>query len=70
MRFNERNAVHPTDFQSYDTERIRKEFLVEEIFAEDEIVLTYSLYDRYIVGGAFPVGKELPLERIRLEISE
>ncbi len=62
MRFNERNAVHPADFQSYDTERIRNEFLVEEIFAKDEIVLTYSLYDRYIVGGAFPVGKELPLE--------
>jgi len=62
MRFNERDAVHPADFQFYDTERIRKEFLVEEIFVKDEIVLTYSLYDRYIVGGAFPVGKELPLE--------
>lgn len=62
MRFNERDAVHPADFQSYDTDRIRKEFLVEEIFVKDEIVLTYSLYDRYIVGGAFPVGKELPLE--------
>ena len=62
MKFNERNAVHPADFQSYDTERIRKEFLVEEIFVKDEIVLTYSLYDRYIVGGAFPVVKELPLD--------
>ena len=30
MRFNERDAVHPEDFQSYDTDRIRKEFLVEE----------------------------------------
>ncbi len=62
MKFNERDAVHPADFQSYDTDRIRKEFLVEEIFVKDEIVLTYSLYDRYIVGGAFPAGKELPLE--------
>ncbi len=62
MKFSERSAVHPDDFTSYDTERIRKEFLVEEVFLKDEIVLTYSLYDRYIVGGAMPVGKELPLE--------
>ncbi|HEC41758.1 MAG TPA: 5-dehydro-4-deoxy-D-glucuronate isomerase, partial [Bacteroides sp.] len=62
MKFNERFAVHPADFQSYDTEMIREEFLVEEIFLKDEISLTYSLYDRYIVGGAFPVDKELSLE--------
>ena len=62
MKFNERYAVHPTDFQSYDTELIRDEFLVEEVFLKDEIVLTYSMYDRYIVGGAFPVEDELPLE--------
>ena len=62
MKFHERFAVHPTDFQSYDTEMIRDEFLVEEVFLKDEIVLTYSMYDRYIVGGAFPVEDELPLE--------
>ena len=62
MKFNERFAVHPADFQSYDTEMIREEFLVQEIFLKDEISLTYSLYDRYIVGGAFPVDKELSLE--------
>jgi 4-deoxy-L-threo-5-hexosulose-uronate ketol-isomerase len=62
MKFSERYAAHPADFKSYDTEKIRKEFLVEEVFLKDEIVLTYSLYDRYIVGGAFPVKKELPLE--------
>jgi 4-deoxy-L-threo-5-hexosulose-uronate ketol-isomerase len=61
MKFNERYAVHPADFQKYNTEEIRKEFLVEEVFVKDEIVLTYSLYDRYIVGGAFPVSRELPL---------
>jgi 4-deoxy-L-threo-5-hexosulose-uronate ketol-isomerase len=62
MRFTERFAVHPVDFQDYDTEMIRNEFLVEEIFVKDEICITYSLYDRYIVGGALPVSKELPLE--------
>jgi 4-deoxy-L-threo-5-hexosulose-uronate ketol-isomerase len=62
MKFNERYAVHPGDFKNYDTECIRKEFLVEEVFLKDEICLTYSLYDRYIVGGAHPVSKKLQLE--------
>jgi 4-deoxy-L-threo-5-hexosulose-uronate ketol-isomerase len=62
MKFNERYAVHPVDFKKYDTDRIRKEFLVEEVFVSDEICLTYSLYDRYVVGGAYPVNKKLALE--------
>jgi 4-deoxy-L-threo-5-hexosulose-uronate ketol-isomerase len=62
MKFNERYAVHPEDFKNYDTDRIRKEFLVEEVFAKDEICLTYSLYDRYIVGGAYPVSRKLALD--------
>ena len=62
MKFNERYAVHPKDFKKYDTDRIRKEFLVKEVFVKDEICLTYSLYDRYVVGGAHPVDKKLELE--------
>jgi 4-deoxy-L-threo-5-hexosulose-uronate ketol-isomerase len=62
MRFNERFAVHPDDFRSYGTDKIRDEFLVSEVFSPDEIIVEYSLYDRYIVGGAMPVGKKLMLE--------
>lgn len=62
MKFNERYAVHPKDFKRFDTKRIRKEFLVKEVFVKDEICLTYSLYDRYIVGGAHPVNQKLELE--------
>jgi len=62
MKFNERYAVHPKDFKKFDTNRIRKEFLVKEVFVRDEICLTYSLYDRYVVGGAHPVNKKLELE--------
>jgi 4-deoxy-L-threo-5-hexosulose-uronate ketol-isomerase len=46
----------------YDTKRVREEFLIENIFFQDEIYLVYSMYDRYIVGGAVPVGRELILE--------
>ncbi len=62
MKTELRNAVHPLDFEAYDTERIRKEFLIENIFEQDEILLVYSMFDRYIVGGAMPVGKTLKLE--------
>ncbi len=62
MKFNERYAVHPDDFKKYDTAQIRKEFLVDTLFVKDEIVLEYSLYDRYIVGGACPVSGTVLLE--------
>ena len=62
MKIDLRYAAHPLDAKSYDTERLRKEFLIENVFIADEISLVYSLYDRYIVGGAMPVRKQLKLE--------
>jgi 4-deoxy-L-threo-5-hexosulose-uronate ketol-isomerase len=62
MKIELRYASHPEDFKSYGTERLRKEFLMENIFTKDEISLVYSMYDRYIVGGAMPVDKALLLE--------
>lgn len=62
MKTELRYAAHPLDVKKYDTEKLRKEFLVENIFIKDEICLTYSMYDRYIVGGAFPVTKALSLD--------
>ncbi|MCF8362290.1 MAG: 5-dehydro-4-deoxy-D-glucuronate isomerase [Prolixibacteraceae bacterium] len=57
-----RYAVHPEDFKKYDTQRIRDEFLIENVMVDDQISLTYSQYDRYIVGGAVPVTKKLELD--------
>jgi 4-deoxy-L-threo-5-hexosulose-uronate ketol-isomerase len=59
-----RFAVHPDDFKHYDTQRIRQEFLIERVMVDNEITLTYSHYDRYIVGGAVPVTKALELQPI------
>ncbi|WP_299576961.1 5-dehydro-4-deoxy-D-glucuronate isomerase [uncultured Sunxiuqinia sp.] len=59
--FEERYAYHPDDFKTYDTEKIRKEFLVEKVMEEDTINLVYSHIERYIVGGAVPVTKALTL---------
>jgi len=62
MKIDLRYAVHPDDFKKYDTGKLRKEFLIENIFNPDQISLVYSMYDRYIAGGAMPVGKALNLD--------
>ena len=59
-----RYATNPDDFRSYDTERIRKDFLVQGLMTEGQIKLVYSHYDRYIVGGAVPGKDPLKLEYI------
>jgi 4-deoxy-L-threo-5-hexosulose-uronate ketol-isomerase len=59
-----RYATHPEDARLYDTTRIRKEFLIETIFAADEVNMVYSMYDRMVVGGAMPVAEALTLEAI------
>jgi 4-deoxy-L-threo-5-hexosulose-uronate ketol-isomerase len=55
MKTQLRYSHHPDDFRQYDTTRIREEFLVETIFEKETICLVYSLYDRFLVGGAMPV---------------
>jgi 4-deoxy-L-threo-5-hexosulose-uronate ketol-isomerase len=62
MKLEIRYASHPEDVKNYDTEKLRKEFLIENVFVPDEISLVYSMYDRYIVGGAMPLGRSLKLE--------
>jgi 4-deoxy-L-threo-5-hexosulose-uronate ketol-isomerase len=64
IKFEIRDAAHMTDVKLYDTERLRKEFLVEKIFISDEINMIYSMFDRIIVGGIVPVHESLILEAI------
>ena len=59
-----RYASHPEDAKHYDTARIRRDFLIERVFADNEVNIVYSMYDRMVVGGAKPVGEELLLEAI------
>lgn len=62
MKIELRYAAHPEDVKSYDTKRLRKDFLIGNIFIPEEISMVYSLYDRLIVGGAMPVNEKLKLE--------
>ena len=59
-----RHACHPSDVKTYDTQRLRSNFAIETLFANDQVHMTYSLNDRFVIGGALPVTKALKLEAI------
>jgi 4-deoxy-L-threo-5-hexosulose-uronate ketol-isomerase len=61
MKVEVRQVSHPEAVRAYDTEGLRRHFLIENIFETDEIVLTYSHIDRLIIGGAVPATQSLTL---------
>ncbi|MDO4463090.1 MAG: 5-dehydro-4-deoxy-D-glucuronate isomerase [Bacillota bacterium] len=50
-----RTAASPRDVKHYTTERLREEFLIQNLFVPGEIKLVYSHIDRIITGAAVPV---------------
>ncbi len=74
-----RYAAHPVDVKTYDTERLRKHFLIDDLFLEGELKLIYSHIDRMMIGSACPktplylkgekdLGSEYFLERREIGI--
>lgn len=61
MKLTERDYSSAKDYPHYDTARLREEYLVEDVFATDDINLTYSYIDRIIFGGTIPVSKKVVL---------
>src|SRR6056297_2708402 len=59
-----RYSNHPDDAKHYDTERMRKDFLVQNIMTPGDVNMVYSMNDRFIVGGAVPLSEPLELEAI------
>ncbi|MBR3265819.1 MAG: 5-dehydro-4-deoxy-D-glucuronate isomerase [Erysipelotrichaceae bacterium] len=57
-----RTACSPKDAKHYDTDRLREEFLIQDLFKADRIKYVYSHIDRIITGGAKPVKKKLKIE--------
>ncbi|MCW2241011.1 5-dehydro-4-deoxy-D-glucuronate isomerase [Azospirillum canadense] len=62
MEITVRHASHPDAVRNFDTEELRDHFLVPTIFKANDVVLTYSHIDRFVVGGAMPVAGPLKLE--------
>lgn len=57
-----RHPMHPDNGKGLDTEGLRREFLVSNLFEAGTIKLVYSHFDRIIVGGAVPTSAVLPLD--------
>jgi 4-deoxy-L-threo-5-hexosulose-uronate ketol-isomerase len=49
----------PNDIKTYDTARLRAEFLIEDLFQEGNVSFTYTHVDRLILGGAVPTSSTL-----------
>jgi 4-deoxy-L-threo-5-hexosulose-uronate ketol-isomerase len=56
-----RQVCHPEAVRRFNTEELRRHFLIEEIFSPGAVVLTYSHIDRLIIGGAMPSNERLVL---------
>lgn len=56
-----RQVAHPRDVKRYDTNQLRADFLIENLFGPGELNLTFSHLERMIVGGAMPLADALPL---------
>lgn len=56
-------------FKRMDTNELRQAFLIESLFAENEIPMVYSDVDRSITGSAVPAGKVLKLTATKKEMA-
>lgn len=59
MTMDIRYGGSPADVPSYDTNRLRAEYLVENHFTSGQVCFTYTHVDRMIVGGACPTDAPL-----------
>ncbi|MCD0468801.1 5-dehydro-4-deoxy-D-glucuronate isomerase [Flavobacterium sp. JAS] len=59
--FESRFAVSPNEAKQMNTETLRENFLIENLFTSDQVNLTLSHFDRFIVGGAMPVQHKLAM---------
>jgi len=54
-------AHAPSDIRHYSTAQLREEFLMEKVFVQGDITLTYTHNDRLIFGGVMPTDKALEI---------
>ncbi len=57
-----RHPVHPEHAKTFNTQKLRKEFLVTDLFIPGKGSMTYSHIDRIIIGGVLPLDEIVPLE--------
>lgn len=58
-----RYSANPNDVKKYNTEELRKEFLIQGLYKENQVVSVYSHVDRMVVLGICPVHEQLPITK-------
>ena len=56
-----RQPIHSAHAKTLDTEGLREQFLIPDVFVPGEITMTYSHIDRIVVGGIEPASAELAI---------
>src|SRR5690242_7843807 len=62
LPFKTRQSIDPASSRAFTTAQLRENYLLEDIFVNDQITCSYLFYDRFIAGGAKPLAKPLTLE--------
>ena len=58
-----RYSTGPNDVKRYTTEELRKEFLIENLYAADSVVAVYSHVDRMVTLGCMPVNETVSIDK-------
>ena len=58
-----RYSCNQRDFQRYNTQETRREFLIETLFVPDQVQAVYSHVDRMVALGIMPVHERVALDK-------
>lgn len=61
MNLSIRQVSSPTETKGFDTEQLRGNYLLQSIFINGEVTMTYSHLDRSVIGGVVPLESKLEL---------
>ncbi|PZO80257.1 MAG: 5-dehydro-4-deoxy-D-glucuronate isomerase [Mesorhizobium amorphae] len=65
QRYYSREPVGPRAAAAMDTDALRENFHLGDLFAPSSITLAYTHYDRMVVGGAVPLDAPLALGPVK-----